>query len=98
MQEIVIERKQIFIFTNGHPATQLNKIKQTEWHGLEAYLEVHFARESAAKPSAKGLQIIIEKHKLKKAHILLIGKLETDMMCAKNAGVDFLEADKLFQI
>lgn len=95
MQEIVVERKQIFIFTNGLPAQQLNKIKQTEWHGLENYLEVHFAMESSAKPSAKGLQLIMEKYKLKKADVLLIGKLEVDKLCAKNGGVEFLEADKL---
>jgi phosphoglycolate phosphatase-like HAD superfamily hydrolase len=95
MQEVVVERKQIFIFTNGQPAQQLNKIRQTEWHGLENYLEVHFAMESAAKPSAKGLQTIMERYKLKEADVLLIGKSEADKMCAKNAGVEFLEADKL---
>jgi len=95
MQEIVVERKQIFIFTNGQPAQQLNKIKQTEWHGLENYLEVHFALETTVKPSAKGLKMIMERHKFKKTDVLLIGKLDVDKMCAKNAGVEFLEADKL---
>lgn len=95
MQDIVVERKQLFIFTNGAPAKQLNKIKQIEWNGLEDYLEVHFAMESAAKPSAKGLQLIMEKHKLKKTEVLLIGKLEIDKICAKNAGIEFLDADKL---
>jgi phosphoglycolate phosphatase-like HAD superfamily hydrolase len=95
MQEIVVERKQIFIFTNGQPAQQLNKIRQTEWNGLENYLEVHFALESTAKPSAKGLQMIMERHKLKKADVLMIGRSEADKMCAKNAGVEFLEAGKL---
>lgn len=95
MQEIVVERKQVFIFTNGQPLQQLNKIKQTEWHGLENYLEVHFALETAAKPSAKGLHLIMDRHKLKKTDVLLIGRLEDDKMCAKNAGIEFLEADKL---
>src|ERR1700750_3414122 len=33
MQEIVVDRKKLFIVTNGNPAMQLNKIKQVEWHG-----------------------------------------------------------------
>ncbi|RZL60358.1 MAG: haloacid dehalogenase, partial [Pedobacter sp.] len=37
MQELVIERKKIFIVTAGNPDQQLNKIKQTEWNGLENY-------------------------------------------------------------
>jgi len=95
MQEIVIERKQIFLFTDGAPAIQLNKIRQTEWHGLESYLEVHFSAESKPKPSPEGLLGIQEKHQLKKADLLMIGKTATDRICAENAGIDFLNADKL---
>jgi len=36
LQEIVIDRKKVFIVTNGSTEQQLNKIKQTEWHRLEA--------------------------------------------------------------
>jgi len=95
IQELVLERKQIFLFIDGPPEMQLNKIRQIEWHGLENYLEVHFAAESAAKPSAKGLQLIAEKHNLKKADILMVGRSETDRLCAKNTGIDFFNIDKL---
>jgi FMN phosphatase YigB (HAD superfamily) len=95
IQEVVMERKLIFLFTNGDPAMQLNKIRQTDWHGLEQYLEVHFAAESASKPSAKGLQPMIEKYKLKRSEILLIGKHDADRLCAKNSGIEFLNVDKL---
>lgn len=95
MQEIVMDRKQIFIFTDGDPAMQLNKIRQIEWQGLENYLEVHFSAESMSKPSAKGLKMIIEKHDLKKSDVLMIGNAEEDKVCARNAGVDFLSVDKL---
>ena len=50
MQEIVVDRKKIFIVTNGNPEQQLNKIKQTEWHGLEPYLTCYFADEIAQNP------------------------------------------------
>ena len=50
LQDIVIDRKQLFIVTNGNPLMQLNKIKQTEWHGLEKYLKVYFAEETRPMP------------------------------------------------
>src|SRR6201996_6417507 len=50
MQQIVVDRKKIFIVTNGHPEQQLNKIKQTEWNGLEKYLTCYFADEVKPKP------------------------------------------------
>ncbi|WP_231460105.1 MULTISPECIES: HAD hydrolase-like protein [unclassified Pedobacter] len=45
LQELVVDRKKIFIVTSGNPLQQLNKIKQTEWNGLEKYLTVYFAEE-----------------------------------------------------
>lgn len=50
MQDIIIDRKKLFIVTNGDPETQLNKLKQMEWHGLEKYLVCYFANEVAPKP------------------------------------------------
>src|SRR5690349_1374270 len=35
MQEMVVDRKSLFIVTNGDPEQQLNKIRQIEWNGLE---------------------------------------------------------------
>jgi len=95
LQEITVERKQIFIFTNGDPMMQLNKIKQMEWHGLENYLTVYFAAETALKPSAEGIQLILDKHSLKKEDVLMIGKIKPDEDCAINVGVDYLNVDKL---
>lgn len=45
LQELVVERKEIFLVLDGDPAIQLNKIKQTEWHGLESYLKLYFVKE-----------------------------------------------------
>jgi len=95
LQEITVERKQIFIFTNGDPIMQLNKIKQMEWHGLESYLTVYFAAETVLKPATDGIQEILEKHNLKKEALLLVGKVKSDEECAANAGIEYLNVDKL---
>ena len=91
LQEIVIDRKQIFILTNGDPVLQLNKIKQTEWHGLENYLTVYFADEVMAKPEPDALHHILKTHNLERRDVVMIGNSETDELCAGAAGVDYLE-------
>jgi len=91
LQEMVIDRKQIFILTNGNPEQQLNKIKQTEWHGLENYLTVYFADEVMAKPEPDALHSILKTHNLERRDIAMIGNSETDELCAAAAGVDYLE-------
>ncbi len=45
LQQLIVNRKQIFILTKGDPEQQLNKLKQVEWNGLEKYLKVYFIEE-----------------------------------------------------
>ncbi|WP_293301786.1 haloacid dehalogenase [Pedobacter sp. UBA4863] len=45
LQEVVVNRKQLFILAEGNPAEALNKIKQIEWNGLEKYLKLYFTVE-----------------------------------------------------
>src|SRR5580698_3291970 len=71
LQEIVIDRKKLFIVTNGNPQQQLNKIKQTEWHGLENYLTAYFAEEIAAKPEPDVINVLLKDHDLLRRDILM---------------------------
>ncbi len=91
LQDIVVDRKQIFILTNGNPEQQLNKIKQTEWHGLEKYLTCYFADEIKPKPEPDALHYILKNHDLERRDIIMIGNSETDEFCAEAAGVDYIE-------
>ncbi|MNR00376.1 hypothetical protein D3C85_1161460 [compost metagenome] len=77
---------------------QLNKIRQVEWNGLENHLVVYFAAETAAKPAATGLELIMDKHALRQEDMLFIGKEGLDRECASNAKIDFLELNKLLSI
>jgi len=90
LQEIVVDRKDIFIVTGGDPLQQLNKIKQTEWNGLEKYLRVYFTDEIAQKPSPDALLHILEKYSLKAEDVMVFGCSKTDADFAKNAGTDFV--------
>lgn len=89
LQQIVVDRKQIFILTNGNPEQQLNKIKQVEWNGLEDYLVCYFADETKPKPEPDALHHILTKHNLQRRDLIMIGNSTTDELCAQAAGVDY---------
>ena len=92
LQEMVVDRKQIFLVTNGKPEVQLNKIKQTEWNGLESYLTVYFAEEIKSKPETDVLELILNKHQLLRKELVIIGNSDIDREFALAAGVDFINS------
>jgi phosphoglycolate phosphatase-like HAD superfamily hydrolase len=91
LQEIVVDRKQLFIITNGDPQIQLNKIRQMEWNGLDKYMTIYFADEIAPKPETSVLEYVLSKHKLNRKDLLIIGCSTADKEFAASAGVDFAE-------
>ncbi|WP_069658839.1 HAD hydrolase-like protein [Arcticibacter eurypsychrophilus] len=90
LQAIVIDRKLVFIVTAGDPVQQLNKIKQTEWNGLEHYLKVYFANELKPKPAPDVLLEILNKYQLQAKDVVLVGAGQEDQVFAKNAEIDFV--------
>ncbi|HEX8020425.1 HAD family hydrolase [Mucilaginibacter sp.] len=88
MQEIVVDRKALFIVTNGNVQEQVNKIKQTEWHGLEKYLRCYFTEETAPKPEPDVIDLLIQEHGLQRKEIVMIENSETDRRCAEASGID----------
>lgn len=95
MQEIVVERKQLFILVDGHPAEEINKIKQMEWNGLEQYLKVYFTAEFAPKPSSASIDFILEQHALAKEDIVIIGASKKDENFASVSGIEYFSVTKL---
>ncbi|HEY2580481.1 MAG TPA: HAD hydrolase-like protein [Mucilaginibacter sp.] len=94
LQEIVVDRKKVFIVTNGKPEQQLNKIKQTEWHGLEQYLIVYFADETASKPETDVIDLLMKDHKLQRRELLMIADSEADRFCAESCGIDYIVSNE----
>jgi HAD superfamily hydrolase (TIGR01509 family) len=92
LQDIVIDRKKIFIVTNGKPGQQLNKIKQTEWHGLETYLTCYFADEVAPKPEPDVIHLLLKEHNLQRRDIVMIENAENDRLSAQACGIDHISA------
>ena len=94
MQNIVVDRKLLFLVTNGKPEVQINKIKQIEWNGLENYLKVYYASEINLKPNPDVLTYIMKEHHLCRNELMIIGSSDTDMEFAISSGVDYLTVDK----
>jgi FMN phosphatase YigB (HAD superfamily) len=97
LQEIVVDRKKIFIITNGNPTQQLNKIKQTEWHGLEPYLICYFAEETLPMPEPDVLHLLMQEHSLERKDIVMIGYSKAAELCAEACGIDYYNSNKIFQ-
>ncbi|HWD89225.1 MAG TPA: HAD hydrolase-like protein [Mucilaginibacter sp.] len=95
LQEIVVDRKKIFIVTNGDPAQQLNKIKQTDWNGLEPYLTCYFANEARPKPETDCVDVLIKDHNLQRRNLVMIGAADEDAQCAEASGIDFIKPDRV---
>ena len=91
LQDMVVDRKQIFILTSGHPQQQLNKIRQTEWHGLEKFLKVYFADELREQaPELSPLGFVMKENKLQAVDVLMIGELQNGESFASEESIDYL--------
>lgn len=87
LQELVVERKNIFLVLEGDPAIQLNKVKQTEWHGLESYLKLYFVEEYNSV--AECVQSIIHLNDLNASETVFIGKEKETSSLLKPIEVDY---------
>lgn len=95
MQDLVMERKRLFILTNGNIDQQSNKIKQLEWNGLEQYITCYFANETKPKPAPDSMLDLLEKNNLKASEVLFIGDSTEDEACAKASMVDFINVSHI---
>ena len=98
LQEIVVDRKQLFIVTSGDPEQQLNKLKQVEWHGLEKYLVCYFADEVTPKPEPDIILKLIGDHNLQRRDMVMSGNDEADVLCAQASGIDFIYAEEFLSL
>jgi FMN phosphatase YigB (HAD superfamily) len=90
LQELVINRKQLFILTAGTPEQQLNKIKQTEWNGLDKYLKVYFKNEFMGLSAGSAMLFLLKENDLNKDEAVFVGSDNSNDNIADLGGVDFL--------
>jgi len=96
MQELVVDRKQIVIVTAGNPEQQLNKIKQTEWNGLEQYLTVYFVDE-LGQPKAEIFQNILNSNNLSPNQALVVGANKFDEQQSKLINLPYIVSLEIYK-
>lgn len=90
LQEIIINRKQVFILASDNVKKELNKIKQTEWHGMDTFLKVYFDEEIGIFPIEVMFRYFKNTHKLKNNEIVMVGKTSKNIFLAKLLGIKFI--------
>ncbi|MCZ4223385.1 HAD family hydrolase [Pedobacter rhodius] len=95
LQELVIDRKQIFIVTTGDAEQQLNKIKQTEWNGLEKYLTVFFTNE-LNQSKAEIFQNILNNNNLTAKDALVVGANKFDEQQSKLINLPYIVSLEIY--
>ncbi|KQS36927.1 HAD hydrolase-like protein [Pedobacter sp. Leaf194] len=96
LQELVVNRKQIAIVTAGDPEQQLNKIKQTEWNGLEKYLTVYFADE-LNQTKAEIFQNILNNNNLLVKDALVVGANKFDEQQSKLINLPYIVSLEIYK-
>ena len=96
LQELVIERKKIYIVTTGNPEQQLNKIKQSEWNGLEKYLTVFFADELNL-PKSEIFQNILSDNNLSAKDALVVGANKFDEQQSKLINLPYIVSLEIYK-
>lgn len=96
LQDIVVDRKKLFLVTGGNQTQQLNKIKQIEWNGIEKYFTMYFTEESSPKPETGSLEIILKDHNLRRRDLVIIGASQTDQQYAAAGGVDYIDVREFY--
>ncbi len=91
LQELVMNRTDIYILTAGTPEQQLNKIKQTEWNGLDKYLRVYFIDEFSAAQPLLALNHLLVENSLTNGDVVFVGYTDEHKDLAGFASVAFYQ-------
>ena len=95
LKSIVDSGKQIFLLVSGDPVMQLNKIRQTEWNGLETSLVVYFSEEFEGQSTETSILTILGKHGISPVQALYVGHERQAILINSVSGVNYLDAAKL---
>lgn len=95
-QALVVDRKKVFIVTAGNPEQQLNKIRQTEWNGLEQYLTVYFVDE-LNQPKSQIFQNILNDNNLSSNDALVVGANNFDAHQSKLINLPYIVSLEIYK-
>lgn len=95
LQELLANKKQVFILTKGNPLMQLNKIKQLDWKELGKAVKVYFYDELVLSGHQEPLLHLLQENKLEIPDVLVFGA--GDYGRVSRLGIDYLPVDALLK-
>jgi len=95
LQEILDNKKQIFMLTRGNPLMQLNKIKQLNWGALGKAVKVYFYDELVLRGYQEPLLHLLQENGLHITDVLVFGAGNTNDL--SRLGIDYLAIDTLLK-
>jgi len=95
LQSIVDSGKEIFLMLSGDPVIQLNKIRQTEWNGIETSLTVYFTEEFGEQSIEANILTVFEKHGIIPQKTLFIGHSSHANLISPSSRINYMDATKL---
>ncbi len=90
-KQLLKEKKNIAVITNGNVIQQKNKINSINWHGLKSKINFIFANEHAPKPDPSSFNFVKEQINFKMA--VYIGDSLSDEEFAINCNIKFINVD-----
>ncbi|TAF45785.1 MAG: hypothetical protein EAZ51_02610 [Sphingobacteriales bacterium] len=92
LKQIIVNHKSVFILTAGISERQLNKIKQTEWNGIETFLKVYFEDEFKDEPLSEALNYLLTQHNLNPKDIIMVGNSRSKQSVVEAMGISFVRS------
>lgn len=93
LQQAVADGKQLILLVHGDPAEKLNRIRQTEWHGLDKQIKVYFSQELLVSGHKEPLLFILQDNRLLPEEALYIGRSGAGSDAAARARMGYLDLD-----
>jgi phosphoglycolate phosphatase-like HAD superfamily hydrolase len=86
-------KKPFFIITNGNVEQQKNKVAQINWKDLCRPVQIVYANEFSPKPAIDSYIYLNSKFSF--INPIYIGDSESDLIFARNVGIDFININHL---
>lgn len=96
IENLIGQKKRIFIVTNGNIYQQKNKVNSIDWRGTEKNLMFIYANSVEPKPSKKLFYFLKTNFNINEPETLMIGNdYDVDRKFAENSNIDFIDVREI---
>lgn len=92
IEKLVIEKKKVFIVTNGNLRQQQNKVNSINWENNFSKLTFIYTASFKPKPNRASFDYMLQEYGVQAEKSIMIGDAGADEEFAKNSGIRFLFA------